>query len=97
MICIPKKWRDITTEIRETAVAHINKVLCSINQAGDYICVDVFVRPNETYGFEEYRREPEDGRGWYAIGYHVEKRFESFDAAFDAARSSIPWLARQTD
>jgi hypothetical protein len=47
----------------ETAMAHINKVVRSINQTGESICVDVFVRPDGSYGFEEYRREPEAGRG----------------------------------
>ena len=49
---------------------HKSKVLKSINLPGDNICVDIFIRPNNTYGFDEFRRDPEDGQGWFSIGHH---------------------------
>ena len=73
-------------------MAHINKVMRSINQPGENICVDMFVRPDGSYGFEEYRREPEDGRGWYPIGYYAEQRYTDLDIALAAARSAVAWL-----
>ena len=36
------------------------------NDAGDH-CVDVFIRADGNFGFEEYRRDPEDGRGWFPL------------------------------
>lgn len=74
-------------------MAHINKVIRSINMDGETICVDVFLRPDGSFGFEEFRRDPEDGRGWYSIGYHGEGRFESFDAALAEALTKVSWLA----
>ncbi len=74
-------------------MAHINKVLRSINLDGETVCVDVFLRPNGTYGFDEFRRDPEDGRGWYSIGYYGAQEFESADGAFSAALQSVSWLA----
>lgn len=74
-------------------MAHINKVMRSINQPGEHICVDIFVRPDGSYGFEEYRREPEHGRGWYPIGYYGERKFANLDAALLAARSTVSWLS----
>jgi 8-oxo-dGTP diphosphatase len=38
-----------------------NKVLASLeNSYGDY-CVDIFTRPDGSFGFEEHRRDPEEG------------------------------------
>jgi hypothetical protein len=73
-------------------VAHTNKVLRSVNSDGETICVDVFVRPDGTYGFDEFRRDPEDGRGWYSIGQHGSANFVSFDDAFAEARKTVSWL-----
>lgn len=74
-------------------MAHINKVMRSINLDGETICVDVFLRPDGSFGFDEFRRDPEDGRGWYSIGYHGESQFESFDAAMAEALTKVSWLA----
>ena len=74
-------------------MAHINKVMRSINLDGETICVDVFLRPDGSFGFDEFRRDPEDGRGWYSIGYHGESRFENFDAAMAEALTKVSWLA----
>ena len=41
-------------------MAHLNKVIRSINAPGDARCVDLFARPDGSFGFEEYRRDPED-------------------------------------
>ena len=52
------------------------------------------LRPS--FGFEEYRRDAEDGagegRGWYPIGYHAGGRYPTEAAAKAAARTAVPWL-----
>lgn len=73
-------------------MAHVNKVIQSVNAPGDLMCVDVFCRPDGTYGFEEFRRDPEDGRGWFAIGHHAGQMFASADAAYAAACATVEWL-----
>lgn len=73
-------------------MAHINKVIRSINLDGETICVDVFLRPDATYGFDEFRRDPEDGRGWYSIGHHGAASFETFDQALEEAKAKVSWL-----
>ncbi|MEM9139064.1 MAG: hypothetical protein AAGB15_04480 [Pseudomonadota bacterium] len=70
-----------------------NKVHTSWEAPGNQLCVDLFQRPDGTWGFEEYRREPEDGRGWYPVGFHAQRRFASAEDAARAARSTVPWLA----
>ena len=73
-------------------MAHENKVIRSINLSGGHICVDIFRRPDGGFGFDEYRRDPEDGRGWFSIGHHGGDRFDNYEAALTAARSRIAWL-----
>jgi len=73
-------------------MAHKNKVLRSINHDGEMICVDIFVRPDGTFGFEECRRDPEDGRGWYAVGHYGEREFVTADQALRAALDAVRWL-----
>lgn len=45
-------------------LAHKIKVIRSINLHGEHICVDVFLRPDDAIGFDEFRRDPEDLSGW---------------------------------
>lgn len=73
-------------------MAHVNKVLRSINLEGETICADIFVRPDGTFGFDEFRRDPEDGRGWYSIGHHSTAVFANLDEAVAQARLTIDWL-----
>ena len=73
-------------------MAHINKVLHSINDKGTNLCVDIFQRPDGTVGFEEFRRDAEDARGWFPIGGHGERVFTDQKMAFAAALSSVKWL-----
>ena len=74
-------------------MAHKNKVVHSHNLQGELQCVDVFVRPDGTYGFEEYRRDPEDGRGWFRVGYLAEQRFDSSSDALIEAKKRVVWLS----
>ncbi|WP_299029306.1 hypothetical protein [uncultured Sulfitobacter sp.] len=73
-------------------MAHENKVIRSVNLQGETICVDIFLRPNGTYGFDEFRRDPEDGRGWYSIGHHGSDSWKDFEGALAAACDTVHWL-----
>lgn len=73
-------------------MAHTNTVIRSINYQGETICVDVFQRPDGSFGFEEFRRDPEDGRGWFAIGYYGDAIFHSAEAALADATRKVGWL-----
>jgi hypothetical protein len=74
-------------------MAQKNVVIRSYNLDGETQCVDFFRRPNGTYGFEEYRREPEDGRGWFPISDYSSRSFELDPDAVMDAQASIHWLA----
>jgi hypothetical protein len=55
-------------------------------------CVDIFVRPNGTFGFEEFRRDPEDMGAWTPVAYYSKREFETEADALSAARIAVSWL-----
>lgn len=69
-----------------------NRVLRSVDLQGGNRCVDIFVRPDGSFGFEEFRRDVEDNRGWFPIGFFGARIFLSVDAALWAAQAEVPWL-----
>lgn len=78
-------------------MAHVDKVLRSIDDHGALRCVDVFRRPDGTIGFEEFRRDVEDARGWFPIGGHARRVFHDEGAALDAALAAVAWLRSAID
>jgi hypothetical protein len=68
-------------------------VFASIESGERDRCVDVFLRPDKTFGFEEFRRDVEDLGEWTPVQYCSELEFETAAAAYDAAQRSVPWLA----
>ena len=70
----------------------LGKVIWSRNEPGGTLCVDLFQRPDGTFGFEEYRRDPESLEGWFPIGFYSTKVFPSQVETELAARQSVGWL-----
>lgn len=68
------------------------KVLRSIETRDGALCVDIFERTDGSYGFEEYRKDPEDPRGWFSVGSFADVRFDTAGASYAAALRSITWL-----
>lgn len=71
-------------------------VLNSINADGGARCVDIFERPDGSFGFDEFRRDAEDTRGWYSIGYFGARTFSTQKAAMKAALATVAWLQSAT-
>jgi hypothetical protein len=74
---IAKGWLVISSREDETATC----------------CVDIFRRGDGTFGFETFRRDPEDQGVWTAVGGTVDLVYPSADEADAAARAATPWLA----
>jgi hypothetical protein len=55
-------------------------------------CVDIFVRADGSFGFEEFRRDPEDGGMWFITGRYAALRFATREAAEVVARGTMAWL-----
>ena len=69
------------------------KVLASPSTPAVDRCVDIFSRPDGTFGFEEFRRDPEDMGAWTPVAYYSEREFTTEAAARAAALAAVPWLA----
>lgn len=69
-----------------------NKVLEPLHNPSADRCVDIFVRDNGTFGYEEYRRDHEDGGGWFALQRYSGQVFCTQDQAIAKAKSTVQWL-----
>ena len=56
-------------------------------------CVDLFRRPDGSFGFEEFRRDVEDAGAWTPVAYYSRTAYASRDAALSAATAAVAWLA----
>jgi hypothetical protein len=68
-------------------------VRASLENAERNRCVDLFRRPDGSFGFEEFRRDPEDAGAWTPVQFHARLRFATQDEALAAARRAVAWLA----
>jgi hypothetical protein len=69
-------------------------VLVSRENAEANRCIDIFVRGDGTFGFEEYRRDPEDAGRWTLVSYHAHRVYPTREAAEAAAAGTVAWMAR---
>ena len=69
-----------------------SKVMESFENDLEDRCVDFFVRDDGTFGFEEYRRDHEEGGRWSKVGQFSGTRFSSLEVAKASAKYLVPWL-----
>ena len=67
-------------------------VIRSINNSDESLCVDLFQRKDNSFGFEEFRRDKENNEGWYKIGSYENRVFLTEEEAYKNARKNIVWL-----
>lgn len=67
-------------------------VFNSIENAEHDQCVDFFVRPDRTFGFELFRRDVEDRGAWTPLQYYAASAFASPEEAYAAAENAVVWL-----
>ena len=68
-------------------------VVRSIETRGHDRCVDLFQRPDGTFGFEAFRRDVEDAGTWTPVTYYSSAVYPSQDAALGVAVKTVIWLA----
>jgi hypothetical protein len=68
-------------------------VLASLETEDGLRCVDLFRRPDGTFGYEEFRRDPEDRGAWTPMRFASGLSYASLGQARAAARSAVAWLA----
>ena len=50
-----------------------NTVIFSVNNDEGNLCLDIFIRENKTFGFEEFRKDPENINGGTKLEITVTK------------------------
>lgn len=68
-------------------------VFSSIENFEHNRCVDLFTRPDGSYGYEEFRRDAEDRGAWTPVEYYSGAVYGSQDTMLGAALKSVAWLA----
>jgi hypothetical protein len=60
-------------------------------------CVDIFSRPDGTFGFEEFRRDPEDMGAWTPVSFFSGHDYAAQCDAVAAATLAVSWLGPVVD
>jgi hypothetical protein len=68
------------------------KVLKNLEDAEGFRCVDIFQRADGTFGFKEFRRDPEDSGRWTLVEDFSHRSYATESAALSAACQSVSWL-----
>ncbi|MEO8278391.1 MAG: hypothetical protein ABI564_01795 [Ideonella sp.] len=68
------------------------KVLASFEDAARANCVDIFVRTDGTFGFEEFRANLDAGIGWNSVARYSHLIFTSGEAALCEAQALVSWM-----
>lgn len=69
-------------------------VFRSIENADHDRCVDLFKRPDGTFGFEEFRRDVEDAGRWTPVQGYAALSYRDHRAAQAAAINAVLWLGK---
>ena len=67
-------------------------VFVSVENSEHDRCVDIFRRPDGSYGFEEFRRDVEDVGHWTPVQYYSGVAYVSPAEALANAERCVPWL-----
>ncbi len=71
-------------------------VLQSIESVSGIYSVDIFIRPDGSFGFEEFRKDPEDMGEWTRIHNYSVLTFISKSDALKEAKIRVSWLDEET-
>ncbi len=67
-------------------------VFDSVEDEGNDRCVDLFSRPDESFGFEEFRRDVEDQGRWTPVHHYSGLSYPTAAEALNAASAAVAWL-----
>ena len=68
-------------------------VLTSLEDAEGFRCVDIFLRLDGTFGFKEFRRDPEDAGHWTLVSDFSRLVYLTKGDALKAASEKVSWFA----
>lgn len=67
-------------------------VLTSIETGDGLRCVDLFRRLDGTFGYEEFRRDPEDQGVWTPVRFASAFSYATLENARAAATKAVAWM-----
>lgn len=67
----------------------------SLETADRTQCVDVFLRPDGSFGFEHYRADLDGARRWQSLNKFSHLIFATGDEALRGAKQGLPCLDQQ--
>jgi hypothetical protein len=67
-------------------------VITTVHNADADRCVKILRRPDGAFGFQEFRRDPEDAGGWTLVRDAPGATYATEEAAAAAARAGVSWL-----
>jgi hypothetical protein len=76
-------------------MAMSSNVIATLHNDGGDRCVKIMKQPDGTFGFNEFRRDPEDAGGWTLTRANPRGTFASQVQALAAAEDDIAWLRDQ--
>ena len=68
-------------------------VIDSIEDTSGQWCIDFFRRPDDSFGFEVFRRAAEDQGLWEPLSHYSIMQFPDLRSGLDEAISRFDWLA----
>jgi hypothetical protein len=69
----------------------VSSVIATLHNDDAHRCVKIIKQPDGTFGFNEFRRDPEDAGGWTLVS-GPQGTFSSERQALAAARAGVGWL-----
>jgi hypothetical protein len=70
-----------------------DSVLHSVNNEYADRCVDFFVRTDGTFGYKEFRRDPEDQGVWFITAFDRTGVYARYEDALQSALLQVVWLS----
>jgi hypothetical protein len=72
-------------------------VIATLHNEDANRCVKIVKRPDGAFGFQEFRRDPEDAGGWTLVGDAPRAAYATEAQANKAARASVRWLGESVE
>ena len=70
-----------------------DSVLHSVNNEYADRCVDFFVRADGSFGYKEFRRDPEDQGAWFITAFDSTAVYACYEDALQSALLRVAWLS----
>ena len=70
-----------------------DRVRNSVNNEYADRCVDFFVRADGSFGYKEFRRDPEDQGAWFTTAFDRTAVFACYEDALKSTLLRVAWLS----